>query len=244
MAHHGTGLAVRRLHNCRVILDLLLHGRVCILAGRTPTSCAKRLECRLALCRQNGGAPTRFWTPNLVPSKSAKVERFEVTISQFLRSVGGRNSCCFENFKRRFGVHTCRQRCTLEFHWARFGGGKTEATWRRVARTDKTTVVLLAQSKCFTEDRVLRSQCQALCHILKIDCKIGKMGLSDAVRSLLHRTHTTNLQRLDLNGTEISSLASLAGLKNLTSLDVRNTQLSDQDIEQLRNTLPNCQIEH
>ena len=43
---------------------------------------------------------------------------------------------------------------------------------------DKTTVVLLAQSKCFTGDRVLRSQCQALCHILKIDCKIGKKWAS------------------------------------------------------------------
>ena len=58
-------------------------------ASVTSTTCAKRLENRLAPCRQNGRAPKWFWTPNLVPSKSAEVEPFTVTISRsFEASVG------------------------------------------------------------------------------------------------------------------------------------------------------------
>ena len=37
----------------------------------------------------------------------------------------------------------------------------------------------------------------------------------------------TNLQSLDLNGTQVSDVAPLAGLTNLQSLDLRGTQVSD-----------------
>ncbi len=53
-----------------------------------------------------------------------------------LRSVGGRNRRCLPDFLARFGVHADELWTSC---WARFGGGKTDATWRGVARTDKTT---------------------------------------------------------------------------------------------------------
>ncbi len=52
-----------------------------------------------------------------------------------------------------------------------------------------------------------------------------------------------NLELLDLNGTLVSDLSPLAELKNLGSLDC-NTKVSEEQVEELRLALPNCDIRY
>ncbi len=53
-----------------------------------------------------------------------------------------------------------------------------------------------------------------------------------------------NLKRLSLNYTQVGDLSPLAGLKNLKTLILRNSQVSDEQVQELRQALPNCKIEH
>ena len=54
----------------------------------------------------------------------------------------------------------------------------------------------------------------------------------------------TNLTSLPLGSTQVSDVAPLAGLTNLKKLDLRGTQVSDEDVEKLKQALPNCRIDH
>ena len=51
-----------------------------------------------------------------------------------------------------------------------------------------------------------------------------------------------NLDFLYLHGTEISDLSPLAELKNLKRLLLSRTEVSKEQIDELRLTLPNCDI--
>ena len=54
-----------------------------------------------------------------------------------------------------------------------------------------------------------------------------------------------NLKVLHLiNNTQVSDLSSLAELKNLLQLDLRNTLVSDEQLQRLQQALPNCDISH
>jgi len=56
----------------------------------------------------------------------------------------------------------------------------------------------------------------------------------------------TNLKYLDLHGTRITDagLVHLKGLTNLEYLNLQGTQASEEVVEKLQQTLPNCQIPH
>jgi len=53
-----------------------------------------------------------------------------------------------------------------------------------------------------------------------------------------------NLKWLDLRNTPVSDLSLLAGLKNLESLYLQNTGVSDEQVQELRQALPKCDIGH
>jgi len=52
----------------------------------------------------------------------------------------------------------------------------------------------------------------------------------------------TNLKRLKLFGTRVSDVTPLAGLTNLEELVLSKTQVSDEQIDKLKQALPNCRI--
>ncbi|MCH7727821.1 MAG: leucine-rich repeat domain-containing protein [Planctomycetes bacterium] len=52
----------------------------------------------------------------------------------------------------------------------------------------------------------------------------------------------TSLRALSLQGTKVSDLTPLAELKNLEWLELEHTQVSEEQVEKLRQALPNCDI--
>lgn len=62
---------------------------------------------------------------------------------------------------------------------------------------------------------------------------------------LAHIRELTNLQALDLAGTQVSDdgLAYLRGLKNLQFLYLSGTQVTDDKVRQLQDDLPECQMD-
>lgn len=67
----------------------------------------------------------------------------------------------------------------------------------------------------------------------------GDTPLSDL--SLL--VELKNLEKLDLSCTDVSDVSPLAVLKNLKELNLYKTQVSEEQVEELRLALPNCQID-
>ncbi len=53
-----------------------------------------------------------------------------------------------------------------------------------------------------------------------------------------------NLEKLWLSDTQVSDVSPLAALKNLKWLSLYNTQVSDEQVQELRQALPNCDIQH
>ena len=51
-----------------------------------------------------------------------------------------------------------------------------------------------------------------------------------------------NLRYLDLSSTQVSDLSPLAELKSLEQLHLNNTPVSDEQVQKLRQALPNCVI--
>ena len=52
------------------------------------------------------------------------------------------------------------------------------------------------------------------------------------------------LRSLSLADTLVSDVLPLAELKYLRELDLQNTQVSDEQVQELRQALPNCSIEY
>jgi hypothetical protein len=53
-----------------------------------------------------------------------------------------------------------------------------------------------------------------------------------------------NLELLWLHNTQVSDVSPLAELKSLKKLYLDNTQVSDEQVQELRQALPNCEIRH
>ena len=51
-----------------------------------------------------------------------------------------------------------------------------------------------------------------------------------------------SLRTLCLNSTQVSDLSPLAALQNLRMLTISNTQVSNEQMQKLRQALPNCKI--
>ncbi len=67
---------------------------------------------------------------------------------------------------------------------------------------------------------------------------------STQVSDLSPLAELKNLEQLSLSYTQVSDLSSLAELKNLELLSLSNTQVSDEQVQELRQALPNCKISH
>ncbi len=52
------------------------------------------------------------------------------------------------------------------------------------------------------------------------------------------------LEKLRLDNTQVSDLSPLAELKNLRSFYLFDTQVSDEQLQELRQALPNCTVYH
>ena len=52
-----------------------------------------------------------------------------------------------------------------------------------------------------------------------------------------------NLETLHLTNAEVNDLSPLAEVKNLKALHLRKTQVSDEQVQELRQALPNCEIQ-
>ncbi len=50
--------------------------------------------------------------------------------------------------------------------------------------------------------------------------------------------------RVHFTDKQVSDLSPLAELKILGKLDLNNTQISDEQVQELRQALPNCEIRH
>jgi hypothetical protein len=64
------------------------------------------------------------------------------------------------------------------------------------------------------------------------------------VQDLTPLAGLTNLKRLKLFGTRVSDVTPLAGLTNLEELVLSKTQVSNEQIDKLKQALPNCRIIH
>jgi Leucine-rich repeat (LRR) protein len=53
-----------------------------------------------------------------------------------------------------------------------------------------------------------------------------------------------NFYQLYLHNTQVSNLSPLAELKSLKELGLGGTQVSDEEVQELRQALPNCEISH
>jgi Leucine-rich repeat (LRR) protein len=51
-----------------------------------------------------------------------------------------------------------------------------------------------------------------------------------------------SLERLDLSGTQVSDLASLVELKNLKEVCIADTQVNDEQVQKLKQAIPNANI--
>ena len=63
-----------------------------------------------------------------------------------------------------------------------------------------------------------------------------------AVTDLSAIADLTNLQTLDIEGCEIDDITPLLGLKNLRTLYAAGCGLSQQEIDEIGQALPNCTI--
>jgi len=52
------------------------------------------------------------------------------------------------------------------------------------------------------------------------------------------------LECLNLQGTRVSDITPLAGLTKLTTLRVKESPVSKEQVEALQKALPNCKIDH
>ena len=77
-------------------------------------------------------------------------------------------------------------------------------------------------------------------------------GLANLTCLTLHDTQVsdvaplaglTNLRSLILHNTQVNDVAPLAGLANLKEVWLANTQVSGEDIEKLKQALPNCSVD-
>jgi Leucine-rich repeat (LRR) protein len=50
------------------------------------------------------------------------------------------------------------------------------------------------------------------------------------------------LEELTISGNQVTNVEILKNFKNLTRLDIFGNQISDNQIEELKNALPNCLI--
>jgi hypothetical protein len=74
---------------------------------------------------------------------------------------------------------------------------------------------------------------------------LGGLVLDDTqVSDISPLARLKNLRRLHLDNTQVSDLSSLAALKNLEQLHLNNTPVSDEQVQNLRQALPNCEITH
>jgi Leucine-rich repeat (LRR) protein len=53
-----------------------------------------------------------------------------------------------------------------------------------------------------------------------------------------------NLKWLRFDNTQVTDLSPLVELKNLEGLLLQNTQVSDEQVQELRQALPHCEISH
>ena len=75
--------------------------------------------------------------------------------------------------------------------------------------------------------------------------RVGSVFLSNTqVSDLSPLAELKNLERLWLHNTQVSNLSPLAGVKNLEELWLKNTQVSDEQVQKLKQALPNCEIYH
>jgi len=51
-----------------------------------------------------------------------------------------------------------------------------------------------------------------------------------------------NLEHLEFSNTPVSDVTPLAGLANLAALSLSDTQVSEEDIEKLKQVMPNCVV--
>ena len=71
-----------------------------------------------------------------------------------------------------------------------------------------------------------------------------EISITDA--ELVHLKGLTNLQEINLNGTQITDagLVHLNGLVSLKKLNLSSTQITDAGVKKLQQALPNCKIIH
>ncbi len=81
--------------------------------------------------------------------------------------------------------------------------------------------------------------------ILEDLTKLEVLSLSNnQLVNILGIEQFTNLTMLYLNGNKINDVTKLSSLKNLIFIDLRDNELSENDIEQLQELLPNCIINY
>jgi len=74
---------------------------------------------------------------------------------------------------------------------------------------------------------------------------LERLGLRNTqVSDLSPLAGLKNLEWLRFDNTQVTDLSPLAELKNLEVLYLQNTQVSDEQVQELRQALPNCEILH
>ena len=74
---------------------------------------------------------------------------------------------------------------------------------------------------------------------------LERLGLGNTqVSDLAPLAELENLKRLTFEDTQVTDIAPLAGLENLEWLSLYDTQVSPEQVQALRQALPNCRIGH
>ncbi len=114
----------------------------------------------------------------------------------------------------------------------------------RLASTQMSDLSPLAELKNLKELGLANALLSDLSPLAELKNLEGLWLAKTQVSDLSTLVELKNLERLWLVNMLVSDLSTLAELKNLEWLWLHNTQVSDEQVQELRQALPNCEIHH
>ena len=141
----------------------------------------------------------------------------------------------------------CRISCGTLVYTVRLGGEdfRTDITSLRIEGTELSDLFGLEQFENLETVELGRNWIENLSAFQNAYCreKIRTLDLSfNRVRDLSPLASLTGLETLDLRSNEISSLRPLMQMRQLKKLDLRGNPLTEDQVEELRRALPDCEI--
>ena len=120
-----------------------------------------------------------------------------------------------------------------------FGEQARSVELRKSTDVDLTLLGQMPELKCIALSYSQVSNLSPLAELRELD-EIYLEGTN--VRDLSPLANLPNLEMLWLDSTPVTDLSPLYGLTNLKWIKLRDTQLTEQEVEDFRNALPECDV--